>query len=78
MKKIVSIVTLALAIIYGPGMIARSCENKQENAAKVIWETYCRDHGIDPENPTQEQQDEYLDVYCETDEYHQLFNFLTK
>lgn len=79
MKKIFSIVIISLSLMYGPGFIARAIENNQEKkAADIIWEMYCKDRGIDPEHPTTEQENEYLDVYMETDEYAELYEFLTK
>lgn len=77
MKKTLAIIITGLSLIYGPGIFARSCQ-KQDDIAQVIWEHYCKNHGIDPENPTPEQKEEYLDIYCETDEYCELYKSLTE
>ena len=75
MKKSILIALLGITLMYGPGMIARAIEEKP--ASQVIWEMYCEKNGIDPGNPTEEQENYYLDVYIETDEYCELYDFLT-
>lgn len=77
MKKTLAIILTGLSLIYGSSIFACSGQ-KQDNVDQVIWEHYCKNHGIDPENPTPEQKEGYLDIYCETDEYCELYKSLTE
>lgn len=38
----------------------------------AMWLSYCEKYGIDAQHPTVEQENEYLDVWCETDEAEEL------
>lgn len=74
--KAIYIAIIGLFLIYGPHYIAKAFQEKP--ASEIIWELYCQDNGIDPQNPTEEQENYFLDVYCETDEYCELYEFLSK
>lgn len=77
MRKILTIILVSLSAIYLPGFIARSCNpTTEEEISQQIWETYCKERNIDPDNATQEQIEEYLDIFCETDEYCNLYETL--
>ena len=79
MRKTLLITILGLLAMYGPHYISQAIQATPElKPSEVIWNHYCQDRGIDPENPTPEQEDEYLDVYMETDEYLDLYDSLTK
>lgn len=66
--KIGTIVILGTLTMYGPSFFLKSSED-------TIWLTYCKNHNIDPDNPTEEQEEAW-DVYVETDEYQTLTELL--
>lgn len=53
MKRIVKTALMAAA------MLLTSCSTSDKS-----WNNYCQKYGVDPNNPTDKQENFYLDCYC--------------
>lgn len=74
MLKMLIIPVTTLFICFIPREIHNALA--KPDPQEVIWKSYCQEHGIDPENPSEEEENYFYDVYWETDECQEIYNLI--
>lgn len=58
MKTIIfSVAFVAISILTG-------CNNKQTTKTDASWRAYCSAYGVEVDEPTEEQENYFLDCWC--------------
>lgn len=67
MKKYMNKSVIIQAIIILAIQTFAACVSMSGAGKYDPWEEYCKEFGIDPENPTEDDENYFLDVWCEQD-----------
>lgn len=71
-EAILGVTCALLTVTFAVSCVYKACSVPTKS--ELMWEAYCEAYGVNPDAPTHEQRNAYLEKYVKAEEWEEVKN----